>query len=187
MNGDARTGDRHRGRVAALQMLYQWEVGRVPMPEVRRVYWEAEDEHRDLPDRIRSFATTLADGTVEHVAEIDSHIQAAAEHWRVARMPVIDRLILRLAIYEFLYERATPPAVVIDEALYLKVDDQTRPAFEAAGCAPYVYRGQKTPITLSYWSLPEDALDSPQAMAPWAGRALAGGSNAACPPGGGAP
>lgn len=62
--------------------------------------------------------------------------------------------------------------VVIDEALYLKVDDQTRPAFEAAGCAPYVYRGQKTPITLSYWSLPEDALDSPQAMAPWAGRAL---------------
>jgi N utilization substance protein B len=119
MSGDARAGDRHRGRVAALQMLYQWEVGRLPMPEVRRVYWETDDEHRDLPDRVRSFATTLADGTVEHVAEIDSHIQAAAEHWRVARMPVIDRLILRLAIYEFLYERATPPAVVMDEALEL--------------------------------------------------------------------
>ena len=61
--------------------------------------------------------------------------------------------------------------IVIDEALYLKVDAQTRAAFEAAGCAPYVYTGQKAPITMSYWSVPEAALDSPQAMRPWARRA----------------
>jgi transcription antitermination protein NusB len=117
--GAARSGERRRGRVAALQMLYQWEVGRVPMPEVRRMYWHGDDERGDPSDRSRSFATTLADGTVEHVAEIDALLEASAEHWRVARMPVMDRLVLRLAVYELLYERGTPPAVVIDEALEL--------------------------------------------------------------------
>lgn len=58
--------------------------------------------------------------------------------------------------------------IVIDEALYLKVDTETRAAFEAAGCAPFVYTGQRTPITMSYWSLPEEAMDSPEAMLPWA-------------------
>lgn len=71
-----------------------------------------------------------------------------------------------------LYLDGTLIGVVIDEALYLKVDEQTRPQFEAVGSAPYVYLGQKTPITLSYWSVPESALDSPEAMRPWAQRAL---------------
>jgi N utilization substance protein B len=101
-------------------MLYQWEVGRVPMPEVRRLFWEMDDaDRRGWSDRARSFATTLADGTAEHVAEIDPLIEQSAEHWRIARMPVMDRLILRLAVYEFLYQPDTPQPVVIDEALEL--------------------------------------------------------------------
>lgn len=63
--------------------------------------------------------------------------------------------------------------VVIEDALYLKVDAQTRSQFEAAGSAPCVYTGQKTPITMSYWSLPAEAMDSPQAMRPWAELAYA--------------
>ena len=58
--------------------------------------------------------------------------------------------------------------IVIDDALYLKTDDQTRANFEAAGCVPFIYTGQQQPITMSYWSLPEDAMESPQAMLPWA-------------------
>jgi len=61
--------------------------------------------------------------------------------------------------------------IVIDDALYLKADDETRGHFEVAGCAPFVYRqrrGEPQPITTSYWSLPEDAMESPQAMLPWA-------------------
>ena len=63
--------------------------------------------------------------------------------------------------------------IVIDDALYLKADEQTRALFEAAGCAPFVYRfdqnrSRQPPITMSYWSLPEDAMESPQAMLPWA-------------------
>lgn len=63
--------------------------------------------------------------------------------------------------------------VVIGDALYLKTDDETRARFEAAGCAPCVYTGQKQPITMSYWSLPDDAMESPQAMLPWARLAYA--------------
>ena len=58
--------------------------------------------------------------------------------------------------------------IVLDETLYLKVDAQTRPAFEAAGCIPCVYTRQRTPITMSYWTVPEAAMDSAQAMLPWA-------------------
>jgi N utilization substance protein B len=111
---------RRRGREAALQMLYQWEVGRLTMPEVRRLFWTIEHpEAAEVSDRIRSFATRLADGTVEHLAAIDARIEESARNWRLARMPVLDRLILRLAVYEFLHEHATPRPVVIDEALEL--------------------------------------------------------------------
>lgn len=58
--------------------------------------------------------------------------------------------------------------LVIDDALYLKTDEQTRAHFEASGCTPLVYASQQLPITTSYWSLPEDAMESPQAMLPWA-------------------
>ena len=57
---------------------------------------------------------------------------------------------------------------VIDDALYLKTDAQTRAHFEGSGCTPFVYTSQQQPITTSYWSLPEDAMESPQAMLPWA-------------------
>ena len=57
--------------------------------------------------------------------------------------------------------------IVIDEALYLKTDALTRARFEAAGSMPFVYTGQAKPIETSYWSAPEDALESAQAMRPW--------------------
>lgn len=64
-------------------------------------------------------------------------------------------------------------AIVIDGRLYLKVDEQTRSAFVAAGSAPFVYEGQKKPIEMSYWNAPEEALDSPEQMQPWAKLAIA--------------
>jgi transcription antitermination protein NusB len=113
-------GGRRGARESALQMLYQWEVGRLTMPEVRRLFWDMGDEGApDVSDRSRSFATTLADGTVEHISQIDRLIEESAENWRLARMPVMDRLILRLAVYEFLHQAETPQPVVIDEALEL--------------------------------------------------------------------
>lgn len=64
-------------------------------------------------------------------------------------------------------------ALVADGRLYLKVDALTRERFKAAGCAPFVYTGQARPIEMSYWSVPETALDSPDDLEPWARLALA--------------
>jgi DNA transformation protein and related proteins len=63
-------------------------------------------------------------------------------------------------------------ALVANQCLYLKVDDQTRPQFAAAGCEPFNYTGKGKPITLSYWTVPAPALDSPEQMRPWARLAL---------------
>jgi N utilization substance protein B len=110
---------RHRAREAAVQMLYQWEVGRVSMFEVRQTFWGGPAADRPLSEDERAFASRLSDGVAEKLAEIDPIITEAAQHWRLERMNVMDRLILRLAIYEFLHERDTPAKVVINEALEL--------------------------------------------------------------------
>jgi N utilization substance protein B len=111
---------RHSGRIAALQMLYQWEVGRLSMAEVRQTFWtHTPDDVAPLSDELRAFATTLADGVAGAVAELDPMIAEAAEHWRIERMNVMDRLILRLALFEFRHQPDTPAKVIINEALEL--------------------------------------------------------------------
>jgi DNA transformation protein len=59
-------------------------------------------------------------------------------------------------------------ALIADERLFLKVDANTRAAFEAAGCQPFVYEGKGKAMTLSYWTAPADAMESPALMLPWA-------------------
>ena len=64
-------------------------------------------------------------------------------------------------------------ALVFDGRLYLKVDESNKADFIAAGCQPFVYEGQEKPIEMSYWTVPEAALESSEDMAPWARRGLA--------------
>jgi DNA transformation protein len=63
-------------------------------------------------------------------------------------------------------------AIEWDGRLFLKVDDATRADFAGAGCAPFVYEGPDGPLEMSYWSVPESALDSAEDMAPWLQRAM---------------
>lgn len=63
-------------------------------------------------------------------------------------------------------------ALIADEALYMKVDAESRPRFEAAGCAPFVYDAKTKAVAMSYWSAPDDAMESPPAMLPWARAAM---------------
>jgi N utilization substance protein B len=100
-------------------MLYQWEVGRVAPEEALARHWQIEQDGPEVPESGRRFAEDLAEGTIAHLAEIDALVEAHATHWRLARMAVVDRLILRLAVFEFLYRRDTPRTVVIDEAIEL--------------------------------------------------------------------
>jgi N utilization substance protein B len=108
-----------QSRDVAIQMLYQWEVGRLSVPEVAESFWRIGEVDESVPDRARARAAELVRGTVEHVGRIDRILEDASRNWRLDRMPVIDRLILRLGIYELLHDPATPPAVVIDEAIEL--------------------------------------------------------------------
>jgi N utilization substance protein B len=110
---------RHRAREAALQMLYQWEVGRMPIAEVCKTFWTNGPAGDPPGDALRAFAELLATGVATRIAELDPLIVEAAEHWRIERMNVMDRLILRLAVYEFRQELETPGKVVINEALEL--------------------------------------------------------------------
>ena len=109
--------ERHRAREAALQLLYQWEVGWAGAGgpgDARKAYWRLHP----APAPRRRFATELVEGTAAHLGDIDALLESNAHNWRLARMAVIDRLIMRMAVYE-LAHTDTPAAVVIDEALEL--------------------------------------------------------------------
>lgn len=63
-------------------------------------------------------------------------------------------------------------ALIAFGRLYLKVDERSRARFEAAGCEPFVYDGKGKPVTMSYFTAPEEAIESPALMQPWARLAL---------------
>jgi len=115
-----KTGSRHRAREAAFQMLYEWEVGQLPPDVAIREFAAIEqDDAKPLSAASRAFAEALVNGTVARVAEADALIARHAQHWRIERIATVDRLILRLAIFELLYAPDTPAGVVIDEAIEL--------------------------------------------------------------------
>jgi len=96
-------------------MLFAADVAEMPAADVVRSYW-AELGESDLDQTAREFATRLAAQTLSNLELLDERIRSRAEHWRISRMAVVDRNILRLAVYEFLYE-PTPRTVAINEAL----------------------------------------------------------------------
>ena len=110
-------GPRRKGRECALQMLFQWDITHDLVEQIAATFWEGQPPSDDLSDDIRHFAETLASGAVEHVEKIDEIIARHAENWRLDRMAVVDRNLLRLATYEFLYDAETPKSVVINEAI----------------------------------------------------------------------
>ena len=109
------TGTRHKARECALQMLFASYMTEPDCEAVTANYWkELGDDSID--DKTREFANTLVCGTLRELAALDDRIRTRAEHWRIERMAIVDRNVLRLAVYEFLYQD-TPGTVVINEAL----------------------------------------------------------------------
>ena len=106
-------GGRHKAREFALQMLYQAEASGTPIGDVAAAFWE----ERDTPPDVRSFADRLARGTASSQPAIDAILAESLENWRLERLAIVDRNILRMAVYEFLHEPETPPIVIIDEAI----------------------------------------------------------------------
>jgi N utilization substance protein B len=116
--GNARR--RRRARESALQILYQWEIGRSDVERAIDTFFSLQWPDSDRPpEDLVTFASDLARETVSRLAQIDTLIAETAERWRPERMAVVDRLILRMAVCELQRQAAEPPAVVINEALEL--------------------------------------------------------------------
>jgi N utilization substance protein B len=111
---------RHRSREHALQLIFQHDLRPAPHDEILKGYYGSllVSEESTVPPRPDPFAESLFFGATANLTAVDAMITKHAEHWRLERMPSVDRNILRLAVYELLFTE-TPPAVVIDEALEL--------------------------------------------------------------------
>ncbi|MCL5292311.1 MAG: transcription antitermination factor NusB [Actinobacteria bacterium] len=104
---------RHKARKDALEVLFQKEIT-----------GESVDElvlHREVAfgGTPSEFSMTLINGVIEHQSEIDTIIRAHADHWALERMSLVDRNIIRIGLYEMLYEPEIPTSVSINEAVEL--------------------------------------------------------------------
>ena len=110
---------RHTSRQRALQVLYQWDITKLPVDQAISSFYESlySEENAQRPDQ-DSFMEELARGTSDMAPDLDKRIEHNSQHWRLERMPPVDRNILRLAIFEMTRQK-TPVAIVIDEALEL--------------------------------------------------------------------
>ena len=139
-------GKRRMAREMALQMLYQHDLGGSAPAQIFSVFdravhlvgngseddagsakrWRAQSRNPEEGERRRrevdeafDYARTLVEGTLGHLDEVNRLIAEQADNWRLERMPAVDRNILRLAVYELLYEEDIPKLVVVDEAIEL--------------------------------------------------------------------
>lgn len=114
-------GGRHRGREVALQVLYAIDLAAdadVRPHELNESIFDRVSENFDVPPAVMAFARELVAGVSKCVDELDAILGIHARNWRVSRMAVVDRNVLRLAVHE-LRDTLTPVAVVIDEAVDL--------------------------------------------------------------------
>ena len=120
-------GRRTKARECAFQMLYQWDVSGEPMEAVMKAFWRL----RSTTGETKALAERLALGAQACASESDAAITGAATNWRFDRIASVDRTILRLGTYELMKEKATPPAVVLDEAVELakRFGEADSPAF----------------------------------------------------------
>lgn len=107
-------GTRRKSRELAMQMLFQGDLGKQNASEVESLFWasrdDVDDETRGFADDIHRIATTRED-------EIHALIDKFAQNWRVERMPVVDRNLLRAAVAEMIAYPKTPGAVIINETI----------------------------------------------------------------------
>ncbi|HEX4028849.1 MAG TPA: transcription antitermination factor NusB [Terracidiphilus sp.] len=108
------TGNRRKSRELAMQMLFQADIGKQTPDQVRTTFWTASS---DVEPEVRGFAEDLFRVAVAEQEKIDELIASHSKHWRIERMPAVDRNLLRMAVAEMLGFKGTPFPIVINEAL----------------------------------------------------------------------
>jgi N utilization substance protein B len=109
-------GPRHRARELALKVLFQLEHSPGDDPEEALVYQAAEET--DSAEILR-FARELVRGVLEHQGELDATIRTASRNWKLEQMGKVDRIVLRIAIYEITISRSVPVRAAINESIEL--------------------------------------------------------------------
>jgi transcription antitermination protein NusB len=107
-------GMRRDGREAAIQFLFQCDMNLEGAPDLLEPFWKLREPGTRA---MREFAESLISGVLEHRVEIDARIKKYVANYELNRIAVVDRNILRLAIYEMLHCPETPPVVSINEAI----------------------------------------------------------------------
>lgn len=106
-------GQRRRAREYALQLLFQIDLSGGPPEAVFEDFWSGQK----AGEEVRAFAERLVRGVWREREALDGVIASCAEHWRLDRMATVDRNVLRIAVFEMMFETDTPAAVAIDEAI----------------------------------------------------------------------
>jgi N utilization substance protein B len=107
-------GTRRKSRELAMQMLFQGDLGKQSPEEVGKLFWASA---ADVEPETRSFTEDLYRIATVRAEEIDQLIEAHAQNWRIERMAVVDRNLLRTAVAEMLGFPNTPAAIIINESL----------------------------------------------------------------------
>jgi N utilization substance protein B len=107
-------GTRRKSRELAMQMLFQGDLGKQTPDEVRSLFWKSRD---DVDAETRGFTEDLYRVAEARQVEIDALIESHAQNWRLERMAVVDRNLLRAAVAEMLAYPNTPAAIIINESL----------------------------------------------------------------------
>ena len=105
---------RRKSRELAMQMLFQADIGKHTPDQVQATFWKSVDAVE--PD-VRGFAEDLFRASLAHQEQIDELITANSRHWRLERMPAVDRNLLRMAVGEMIAFKSTPFPIIINEAL----------------------------------------------------------------------
>jgi N utilization substance protein B len=113
--GQHHASGRRKSRELAMQMLFQADIGKQTPDQVRATFWKAGDDNVEA--EVRGFAEDLFRVAIAHQEKIDELIVANSKHWRLERMPAVDRNLLRMAVGEMLGFKGTPFPIVINEAL----------------------------------------------------------------------
>lgn len=108
--------NRRKAREYALQILYQWDLSN-EQAGINKITPEDFWKFNPSTEEIKKFAITLVEGVWKTLPDLDAEISKYAEHWSIDRMPVVDRNILRFALYELLYIPDIPSKVTINEAI----------------------------------------------------------------------
>ncbi len=104
---------RRKAREHALQILFQYDMVKGNIDEIMENFWKEKKAN----DKVIAFASQLIKGTLENISEIDKTISNHSLNWKIERMSVVDRNVLRIATYELLYLKQIPAPVIINEAL----------------------------------------------------------------------